>query len=65
MANSIDMGTLCIGALIGVGCRKQLKAASRVVATTAANLATVAATTAAQVAAETQQSNNGGTQNGH
>ena len=39
MANSIDFATLTIGALIGVGCRKQLKSAAKVAATTAASLA--------------------------
>ena len=55
MAN-IDWGTLAIGALIGVGCRKQLRAAAKVAATTAASLAGVAAQTAQQVAEETQKS---------
>ena len=54
MANSIDFTTLCVGALIGMGCRKQLRAAGRVAATTAAGLAGVAAQAAQQVAAETQ-----------
>ena len=54
MAN-IDWGTLALGTFIGVGCRKQLKAASRVVATTAASLAGVAASAAQQVAKETQK----------
>ena len=39
MSNTIDYGTLAIGALIGVGCRKQIKSAARVAATTAASLA--------------------------
>lgn len=52
---SIDWSTLAVGALIGIGCRKQLRAASRVAAVTAANLAGVAATAAAQVARETQE----------
>lgn len=54
MANSIDFTTLALGALVGIGCRKQLKAAGRVAAVTASNLATVAATAASQVAAETE-----------
>ena len=53
MANSIDFGTLALGALIGVGCRKQLKAAGRIVASTAASLAGVAAQAAEKVAQET------------
>ena len=53
MAN-IDYGTLALGALIGIGCRKQLKAAGRVVATTAASLASAAASAVQQVAKETQ-----------
>lgn len=55
MANSIDFGTLCVGALIGMGCRKQLKAAGRIAANTAASLAGAAATAAAEVAKETQK----------
>ena len=56
MANSIDFGTLTLGALVGIGCHKQLKSCGRVVATTAANLAGVAATAAQQVAKESFQS---------
>ena len=56
MANSIDFTTLAIGALIGVGCRKQLKACGRVAATTAASLAGAAAQAAAQVAKEANKS---------
>ena len=55
MANSIDFTTLALGALVGIGCRKQLKACGRVAATTAAQLAGVAASAAAQVAAETAE----------
>ena len=55
MANSIDFGTLALGALIGIGCKKQLKAAGRIAASTAASLAGVAAATAQQVAQETQK----------
>ena len=51
--SSIDMGTLAIGALIGVGCKKQIKAAAKIAATTAASLASSAAvavnTAAAQI----------------
>lgn len=53
---SIDWSMVGLGALIGVGCRKQLKAAGRVAATTAAQLAGVAASAAAQVAMETSKS---------
>lgn len=56
MANSIDFTTLALGALIGVGCRDQLRTAGRVAAVTAANLASVAATAAAQIAKETSKS---------
>ena len=52
---SIDFTTLSLGALIGIGCRKQLKAAGRVAASAAASLAGVAAKAAADVAAETQE----------
>ena len=58
MSSSIDFGTLCVGALIGIGCRKQLKACGRVAASTAANLAVVAAQTAQQVAEETSEKKN-------
>ena len=53
MAN-IDWGTMALGALVGLGCRKQLKAAGRVAASTAASLAGVAAQAASQVANETK-----------
>ena len=52
MSSSIDYGTLAVGALIGVGCRKQLKAAARVAATTAASLASSAAVAVNSAAAE-------------
>ena len=64
MANSIDFTTLAVGALIGIGCREQLKAAGRVAAVTASNLATVAATSADQVAAETEAGQQAGQQAG-
>lgn len=51
---SIDWSMVGLGALVGIGCRKQLKTAGRVAAVTASNLATVAATAASQVAAETE-----------
>ena len=53
MAN-IDWGTLALGAVVGMGCRKQLRTAAKVAATTVANLAGVAAQAAAQVATETK-----------
>ena len=49
---SIDWGMIGLGALVGVGCRKQLKAAGRIAASTAASIAGVAAQTAQQVAKE-------------
>ena len=52
---SIDWTVLGLGALVGIGCRKQLKAAGRVAATTAASLAGVAATAAKQVADEASE----------
>ena len=52
----IDWGSLALGSLVGLGCRRQLKAAGRVVAQTAASLAGVAAATAEQVAEETKES---------
>lgn len=54
MAN-IDWGCVTLGALIGVGCRKQLKAASRIATNTAASLASAAASAVAEVAKETQK----------
>ena len=54
MAN-LDWGTLALGALVGVGCRKQLATCGRVAAQTAASLAGVAAQAASQVAEETQK----------
>lgn len=53
---SIDWTVLGLGAVIGLGCRKQLKAAGRVAAQTAASIAGVAAQTAASVAKETEKS---------
>lgn len=55
MANGIDWTVLGLGALIGVGCRKQLSAASRIAASTAASLASAAAEAVASVAQETQE----------
>ena len=52
MSSSIDMGTLCLGALVGIGCRKQLKAAAKVAANCASSLATTAAITVNAAAAE-------------
>ena len=56
MANTIDFTTLAIGALIGVGCKEQLKACAKVAATTAASLASSAALAANTVAAEVYES---------
>ena len=56
MANSIDFTTLAVGALIGMGCRKQLKSCGRIAAQTAAALAGAAATAATQIASETSKS---------
>lgn len=52
---SIDWSTMALGALVGIGCRKQLRACGRVAAKTAASLAGVAAQAAQQVADETQK----------
>ena len=54
MANTIDFTTLAVGALIGMGCKKQLRACGRIAAATAANLAGVAAATANQIAEQTK-----------
>ena len=61
MSSTIDFGTLSIGALIGVGCRKQLKAAGRIAASAVASLAGAAAVVAAK-ASDDIQANNGGKQ---
>ncbi len=53
---SIDWTVLGLGALVGIGCRKQLKTCGRVAASTAASLAGVAAQAAQQVAKETEKS---------
>ena len=60
---SIDYGTLALGALVGVGCRKQLKAAAKVVATTAATLASSAAVAVNSAAAQMYESGSYQTQN--
>ena len=68
MSNSIDYGTLALGALIGIGCKKQIKSAAKIAATTAASLASSAAVTVNSVAAQMYdqadqnkvQNNNGG-----
>ena len=52
MASSIDWGTLALGALVGVGCKEQLKSAAKVAATTAASLASSAAVAVNSVAAQ-------------
>ena len=51
MASAIDYGTLAIGALIGVGCKDQLRSAAKVTASLAASLAT-SASAAVNAAAE-------------
>ena len=60
MASTIDYSTLALGALVGVGCREQLKAAAKIAATTAASLASSAAvavnSAAAQMYGEESQS---------
>ena len=63
MSNSIDWGTLALGALVGVGCRKQLKSCARVAATTAASLASSAAVAVNSAAAEMYDDQS--SQNGH
>ena len=62
MSTSIDYGTLTIGALIGVGCREQLKSAAKVAATTAASLASSVAVAVNSAAA--QMYDQSGTQTG-
>ena len=52
MSSSIDYGTLAIGALIGVGCKRQLKSAAKIAATTAASLASSAAVAVNSAAAQ-------------
>ena len=50
--SSIDYGTLALGALVGVGCRKQLKSAAKVAATTVASLTSSVAVAVNSAAAE-------------
>ena len=64
MANSIDWGTLAVGALIGVGCKKQLKSAAKVAATTAATLASSAAVAVNTAAAQMYDQTTGQAGNG-
>ena len=64
MSSSIDYGTLAIGALIGVGCRKQIKSAAKVAATTAASLASAAAVAVNSAAAQMYDNSNQSTQTG-
>ena len=69
MSNSIDWGTLALGALVGVGCQEQLKSAAKVTATLAASLAIAAAeavdTAATEVNKQVSQQGQGQTgQNG-
>lgn len=68
MSSSIDFGTLAVGALVGMGCRKQIKAASRVAANLASSLATTAAITvnaaAAEIDGKTETQSNQNGQNG-
>ena len=64
MANSIDFGTLAVGALVGIGCRKQLRAAGRVAANLASSLATTTAVAVNSAAAEFDRSNNSSNNNG-
>ena len=52
MASTIDYSTLALGALVGVGCREQLKAAAKIAATTAASLASSAAVAVNSAAAQ-------------
>ena len=54
MSSSIDYGTLALGALVGVGCRKQLKSAAKIAVNFAANLAGAAATAVSEAAEATQ-----------
>ena len=57
--SSIDWGTLAIGTVIGVGCRKELQAAAKIAVGTAATLACAAADAAADAAnAVSAQGNN-------
>ena len=52
MANSIDFTTLAVGALIGVGCHRELRSAAKVAATTAASLASSVAVAVNSAAAQ-------------
>ena len=54
MASSIDYGTLAVGALVGIGCKKQLKSSAKIAASLAASLA---GATAAAVSKAAEQLN--------
>ena len=56
MANSIDWGTLALGAVIGVGCQKELRSAAKIASATVATLACAAADAAADAANAVAQS---------
>ena len=64
--SSIDYGTLAIGALIGVGCKRQIKSAAKVAATTAASLSSSVAMAMNSAAAQMydNDSQSGTTQTG-
>lgn len=70
MSSSIDWTTLAVGALIGVGCKNELKAAAKIAAGTAATLACACADAAADAANAVQaqadaNGNGNGGNNGH
>ena len=69
MANTIDLGTVVLGAAIGYGLRKEIKATGEVCRNALLAAVAGAAATAAAQGAETSQSqtgtSNGGQKNGN
>ena len=63
MANSIDWSAIALGAVVGIGCRKQIKSAAKIAVGTAATLACACADAAADAAnavAQSAKDNQGG-----
>ena len=65
MANSIDIGAICIGAALGQGLRKEIRSSAGVCKNALLAAATVAAATTAAVAKEAEKSQAPQGQNGN
>ena len=65
MANSVDLATICLGAALGYGLRKEIQSTSEVCRNALiAAVSGAAATAAAQAEAEANKSQNDNCQNG-